>query len=178
MTGLTLLAGRALSQLWNGLKRDGTDIWVAVKDVCNPPYPDPKRYAKDPPVWWDRKVESVEVPEQGECFEAKQGGFAVGFDGSLMYSTGQTTQERQGWSDVSKQNIVTPEEYGQMVIYRVSARQTGLFNVNLAGKIKPYYLQGKRPGEIAVLIGEKTESLVRQYCICFERARTQNHSPI
>lgn len=176
-TGLIRLVGRGLSRLLSGLNKDAMDIIQAVKDVWNGPELDPKRYAKTPPKWWNRKVDAIEVPDQGEYFEPKEGGFAVGFDGSMMYSTGQTAQERQGWSDVSKQAVITPEEYGQMVAYKVSARQTGLFNVNLAARIKPYYLQGKRPGEIAVLIGEKSESLVRQYCICFERAKTQGHSP-
>lgn len=177
-TGLTRLAGRALSRLLSGLKSDAVTIIQGVKDVWNGPELDPKRHATEPPKWWHNTVESVDVPEQTDHFKPKEGGFVIGFDGSLMYSKGETAQEQKGWSDVSKQSVITPEEYGQMLAYKISKKQTGLYNVVLAGKIKPYWLQGKKPREIAVLIGEKSESLVRQYCICLERAKDQNRSPI
>ena len=176
-SGLIPLAGRVFGRLLNGLKSDLTVTIQAAKFVWRGPELDPKRFATEPPKWWFNEVEAVEVPEQGKHFEPKEGGFAVGFDGALIYSKGETAQEQKGWSDVSKQSVITPAEYGQMLAYKVSKKQTGLYNVVLAGKIKPYWLQGKKPGEIAVLIGEKTESLVRQYCICLERAKAQSHSP-
>ena len=171
-TGLIRLAARALSRLLSDLKKDATDITQAVKDVWAGPELDPKRFAETPPKWWHGTAEPVEIPEQDDYFRPTEGGFAVGFDGALIYSKGETPAERKGWKNVGGTEL-TEQDYGEMLAY-----QPRLTNTTLAKQIKPLWKHGKKPREIALIVG-CSESYAKHYVICFERAqRASNASPI
>lgn len=135
---------------------------------------DPHRFAETPPDWWHSKAaRSAQMLQNGERPEAKEGGFAVGFDGSLIYSNGKTAAEIAGWKDVGEGGEVTEYDYGEMLAYVPK-----LTNVTLAKQIKPLWRKGKKYRDIAVLVGV-SEQYVKYYCACFERAnRTSNASPI
>lgn len=172
LTGLIRLAARALSRLLSGLKKDATDIIQGAKDVWNGPELDPKRFAETPPKWWHGTAEPVEIPEQDDYFRPTEGGFAVGFDGALIYSKGETPAERKGWKNVGGTEL-TEQDYGEMIAYVPK-----LTNTTLAKQIKPLWKQGKKPREIALMVG-CSESYAKHYCICFERSsRASNASPI
>lgn len=161
-------------RLFASFAKDATDIAQAVKDVLKSPPVDPTRWAETPPDWWHSKaVRSAQMPQNGERPEAKEGGFAVGFDGSLIYSNGKTAAEIAGWKDVGEGGEVTEYDYGEMLAYVPK-----LTNVTLAKQIKPLWRKGKKYRDIAVLVGV-SEQYVKYYCACFERAnRTSNASPI
>ena len=165
-------AGLALSRLWNGLKSDGMAVIQAAKYVWNGPELDPKRHATEPPKWWHGNAKPVEIPEQEDYLQPTEGGFAVGFDGALIYSKGETPAEQKGWKNVGGTEL-TEQDYGEMLAY-----QPRLTNTTLAKQIKPLWRQGKKPKDIALMVG-CSESYVKHYCICFERsARASNASPI
>jgi len=171
-TGLTRLAGRALSRLLNGLKSDGMAVMGAAKYVWNGPELDPKRHATEPPKWWHGNAKPVEIPEQEDYLQPTEGGFAVGFDGALIYSKGETPAERKGWKNVGGTEL-TEQDYGEMIAYIPK-----LTNTTLAKQIKPLWRQGKKAKDIALMVG-CSESYAKHYCICFERsARASNASPI
>lgn len=135
--------------------------------------PDPARFAVDPPVWFnDEEVPPVDVPET-DFFEVRDGGFPNVFDGKgLRYvppASGTTIAQQRAYKAAEKQEIITPDEYGYMVKYRVSAKQTGLHNVTFAAQVKTYLKAGYGDKEIAIFTG-KSESLVRQYRNCLEAA--------
>lgn len=172
LTGFWPSAGRALSRLWNGLKSDLTVTIQAAKFVWHGPELDPKRHATEPPKWWHGNAKPVEIPEQEDYFKPTEGGFAVGFDGALIYSKGETPAERKGWKNVGGTEL-TEQDYGEMLAY-----QPRLTNTTLAKQIKPLWRQGKKPKDIALMVG-CSESYAKHYCICFERsARASNASPI
>lgn len=163
-----------IKRLFEGCITVAADIFGAIKYVWNGRELDPKRFAENPPLNWnDSPANPAQVPKDGEHIEAKEGGFAVGFDGSLIYSTGQTAAEIAGWKDVGEGGEVTANDYGEMLAYTPK-----LTNVALARQIKPLWKQGKKYRDIAVLVG-KSEQSVKFYCACFEKAkRTSNASPI
>ena len=172
LNGLTRLAARALSRLLSGLKRDGIAIAQAVRDVWNGPELDPKRFAEPPPKWWHGNAKPVEIPEQEDYFQPTEGGFAVGFDGALIYSTGETPAERKGWKNVGGTEL-TEQDYGEMIAYVPK-----LTNTTLAKQIKPLWRQGKKARDIALMVG-CSESYAKHYVICFERSeRAAGASPI
>lgn len=172
LTGFWSSVARALSRLWSGLKSDGTAIAEAAKYVWNGPELDPKRFAKTPPAWWHGTAEPAEIPEQDDYFRPTEGGFAVGFDGALIYSKGETVAERKGWKNVGGTEL-TEQDYGEMIAYVPK-----LTNTTLAKQIKPLWKQGKKPRDIALMVG-CSESYAKHYVICFERAqRASNASPI
>lgn len=142
------------------MKQVFIDIWQALF----PPPPDPKRFAVKPPNWW-HGVKAT-PPSTDDEFEIKVGGFAVGYDGQLIY---EKDQKRPKKSILEKADI-TPEEWGEMQAYRVSKSQTGLHNIALAGQIKRHWMEGKKAAEIAILVGFDV-STVRQYVICLQRAK-------
>ena len=172
LNGLTRLAARALSRLLSGLKRDGIAIAQAVRDVWNGPELDPKRFAETPPKWWHGNAKPVEIPEQDDYFQPTEGGFAVGFDGALIYSKGETPAERKGWKNVGGTEL-TEQDYGEMIAYVPK-----LTNTVLAKQIKPLWRQGKKARDIALMVG-CSESYAKHYVICFERSeRAAGTSPI
>lgn len=172
LTGLIRLAGRAFWRLLNGLKSDAMTIIQGAKDVWNGPELDPKRFATEPPAWWHGTAKPTEIPEQEDYLRPTEGGFAVGFDGALIYSKGETPAERKGWKNVGGTEL-TEQDYGEMLAY-----QPRLTNTVLAKQIKPLWRQGKKPKDIALMVG-CSESYAKHYVICFERsARASNASPI
>lgn len=172
LSGLTRLAGRALLRLLKDLKSDAATIIQGVKDVWAGPEPDPKRFAKEPPAWWHDKAKPAEIPPQDDYLRPTEGGFAVGFDGSLIYSKGETVAEKKGWRNVGGTDL-TEQDYGEMLAY-----VPRLTNTTLAKQIKPLWRQGKKPRDIALMVG-CSESYAKHYVICFERsARASNASPI
>ena len=172
LNGLTRLAARALSRLLSGLKRDGIAIAQAVRDVWNGPELDPKRFAETPPKWWHGNAKPVEIPEQEDYFQPTEGGFAVGFDGALIYSKGETPAERKAWKNVGGTEL-TEQDYGEMIAYVPK-----LTNTVLAKQIKPLWRQGKKARDIALMVG-CSESYAKHYVICFERSeRAAGTSPI
>ena len=172
LTGLTRLAGRALLRLLKGLRNDAGTILQGIKDVWAGPELDPKRFAKEPPQWWHDRAKPVEVPDQDDYLRPTEGGFAVGFDGALIYSKGETVAEKKGWRNVGGTDL-TEQDYGEMLAY-----VPRLTNTTLAKQIKPLWRQGKKPRDIALLLG-CSESYAKHYVICFERsARASNASPI
>lgn len=172
LIGLIQWAGRALSLLLRGLKSDAATIVQGCKDVWNVSEPDPKRFAKEPPAWWHDKAKPVEVPEQDDYLRPTEGGFAVGFDGALIYSKGETVAEKKGWRNVGGTDL-TEQDYGEMLAY-----VPRLTNTTLAKQIKPLWRQGKKAKDIAILLG-CSESYAKHYVICFERSvRASNASPI
>ena len=172
LTGFWPSAGRALWRLLSGLKSDAATITQAVKDVWAGPDLDPKRHATEPPNWWHGNAKPTEIPEQEDYLRPTQGGFAVGFDGMLIYSKGETVAERKGWRNVGETDL-TEQDYGEMLAYVPK-----LTNTTLAKQIKPLWRQGKKPKDIALMVG-CSESYAKHYVICFERsARASNASPI
>lgn len=144
----------------------------AAKYVWNGPELDPKRHATEPPKWWHGNAKPVEIPEQEDYLQPTEGGFAVGFDGALIYSKGETPAERKGWKNVGGTEL-TEQDYGEMIAYIPK-----LTNTTLAKQIKPLWRQGKKAKDIALMVG-CSESYAKHYCICFERsARASNASPI
>lgn len=134
------------------------DIWAAIKYVISPPPADPKTYAQDPPKNWHGAT-PVE-PCEGEEEVQKTGGTLV-WDGEFTRFEGvPVTLAHHG---------ITAQEWGEMQEYQVSKTQKGLKNLALAGQIKQHWLEGKRPPEIAALVGYNA-STVRQYVICLEKA--------
>jgi len=148
------------------MKQAFIDIWKALVFVWNGAPKDPKRFATDPPKGWATKP--VEVPEIGDRFEIVKGGFAVGYDGQMIYSTDESRAAQRAKKSNAIE-VLTPQEVGEMQVYKVSATQTGLFNFPLAIQIKPHWKAGKKPKEIGLLVG-CSESTAKQYCICFSRA--------
>lgn len=135
--------------------------------------PDPKRFAVEPPEWYhEEDVPPVEVPET-DFFEVKDGGFANVYDGGgLRYeppASGVTIAQQRAFKVAENQEVITPQEYGYMVKYKVSSKQTGLHNVTFAAQVKTYLKAGYSDKEIAVFTG-KAESTVRQYRNCLEAA--------
>lgn len=172
LSGLMRLAGRALLRLLSGLRKDGIAIAQAVRDVWNGPELDPKRFAETPPAWWHGNAKPVEIPEQEDYFQPTEGGFAVGFDGALIYSKGETPAERKGWKNVGGTEL-TEQDYGEMIAYTPK-----LTNTTLAKQIKPLWRQGKKARDIALMVG-CSESYAKHYVICFERSeRAACASPI
>ena len=172
LSGLMQLVGRGLSRLLSGLKKDATDIIRGVKDVCNGPELDPKRFAETPPTWWHGTAQPAEIPAQDDYFQPTEGGFAVGFDGALIYSKGETPAERKGWKNVGGTEL-TEQDYGEMIAYVPK-----LTNTVLAKQIKPLWRQGKKARDIALMVG-CSESYAKHYVICFERSeRAAGASPI
>lgn len=145
------------------MKQAIKDIWRVIQEEINRK-PDPKRFAENPPAWW-HGVKST-PPVADDDFEITVGGFAVGYDGALIY---EKDQKRPAKDRLEKAGI-THEEWGEMQAYRVSKTQTGLNNITLAGQIKRHWLQGKNAAEISALVGFKS-STVRQYVICLDRAK-------
>lgn len=146
---------------------DLTDIFGAIAFVLNPPPLDPKRFAETPPKGWHGS-NAVEVPNE-HFFEIDEGGFAVGFDGQMMYSKKKSRADKRADLQVNKDEMITPEEYGALLDYKVSAKQTGLRNIPFAKDVKRLWKQGKTDSEIAILTG-KSRELVCQYRTCLERA--------
>ena len=172
LIGLIRWAGRALSLLLRDLKSDAGTVGRAVKDVWNGPELDPKRFAKEPPAWWHDRAKPAEIPAQDDYLRPTEGGFAVGFDGALIYSKGETVAEKKGWRNVGGTDL-TEQDYGEMLAY-----VPRLTNTTLAKQIKPLWRQGKKPRDIALLLG-CSESYAKHYVICFERSvRASNASPI
>lgn len=160
--------------LWNDLRTNAraqfrrTENWIV--ELRKPQ--DQKRFATTPPAWWSESVKAAEVPAHEET-SPKDGGFAVGFDGNLIYSEPQTRAEAKGWREAQKGDEITENDYGEMLAYVPK-----LTNVALAKQIKPLIRRGKKDKEIAQLVG-CSESYVKHYRICFERAnRASNASPI
>ena len=161
-----------MSLLLRDLKSDAGTVGRAVKDVWNGPELDPKRFAKEPPAWWHDRAKPAEIPAQDDYLRPTEGGFAVGFDGALIYSKGETVAEKKGWRNVGGTDL-TEQDYGEMLAY-----VPRLTNTTLAKQIKPLWRQGKKPRDIALLLG-CSESYAKHYVICFERSvRASNASPI
>ena len=172
LTGFWPSAGRALSHLLSGLKSDLTAVIQAGKFVWTGRELDPKRFAAEPPAWWHNTAAPVEIPQQEDYLRPTEGGFAVGFDGQLIYSKGETVAERKGWKNVGGTEL-TEQDYGEMIVYVPK-----LTNTTLAKQIKPLWRQGKKPREIALMVG-CSESYAKHYVICFERSlRASNAAPI
>ena len=148
------------------MKQAIKDIFAVIQEEINRT-PDPKRFAENPPDWW-HGVKST-PPVDDDDFEITVGGFAVGYDGALIY---EKDQKRPAKDRIEKAGI-TPEEWGEMQAYRVSKSQTGLNNIALAGQIKRHWLDGKNAAQIAALVAFNA-STIRQYVICLERANQDN----
>lgn len=172
LTGFWPSVGRVLSRLLSGLKSDLAAIAEAIKFVWKGPELDPKRYAQNPPAWWHGNAPPQEIPEQEDYLSNTEGGFAIGFDGALIYSKGETVAEKKGWKNLAG-TAITENDYGEMLAY-----VPRLTNTTLAKQIKPLWRQGKKPKDIALMVG-CSESYAKHYVICFERAaRASNASPI
>ena len=144
-----------------------SDIIAAMKYVWNGRELDPKRFARTPPKWWKGAPKS-DMPE-GEFFEARKGGFAVGFDGQLIYSNNRTAAETKADATFEKYGL-TEAEKNEMLAYNPP-----LTNTELAGQIKGYWKEGRRYKDIAILCNVSL-SMVKHYCACFERARRANNA--
>jgi len=152
------------------MKQALSDIWQALVYIWNGAPKDPKRFAETPPKWWNAKPEAV--PDQEEI-TVREGGFAVGFDGSLIYSNGETKAEAKGWKEAgSPDSGISETDYGEML-----AHVPKLTNVILAKQIKPLWKQGKKYKEIAALCG-CSEQYVKFYASAFARAAKAEQSPI
>jgi hypothetical protein len=151
------------------MKQAFIDIWQALVYVWNGAKKDPKRFAETPPEWWHSRAEKV--PEQ-EDITVRGGGFAVGFDGSLIYSVGETKAEAKGWKEAGNaESGITENDYGEML-----AHVPKLTNVALAKQIKPLWKQGKKYKEIAALVG-CSEQYVKFYASAFSRAQKSEQTP-
>ena len=142
-------------------------IWATLCDIANPPKPDPARHAKEPPKGWNCKEASI---EESDFFQIQEGGFAVAYDGQMVYSKGKSVADQRAEKAFSEQEELTQKEMGALLEYRVSSRQTGLHNVAFARQVKAYMKAGKTDAEIAALTA-KSPALVRQYRACLERAK-------
>lgn len=153
------------------------DVYAAFLDVIYGPELTPEqvkayneRHAEPAPDYWHGKVvKAVEVPETFDRIETKTGGFAVGWNGSMIYSDTQTVAELTGWKEVQSGGEITENDYGAML-----AHTPKLTNVALAKAVKPLWIQGKTSHEISLLVG-CSESYVKHYLACF---RLANHYPI
>jgi len=147
------------------------DVAAAIQHIVNGTPEDPKRFAKEPPGWWHEAVEAVPLPDEKEEIVSKEGGFAVGYDGQIIYSKPETPAEQRGWSKMD--SGITEEDYGAMLSHIPK-----LTNVTLAGRIKPLWRQGKKYKEIALLVGT-SEQYVKYFAACFSKAqKASNPSPI
>lgn len=143
------------------------EIWAALCFIANPPKPDPKRHAIPPPKGWNCKEERI---EESDFFQIQEGGFAVAYDGQMVYSKGKSVADQRAEKAFSEQEELTAKEQGALLEYKVSSRQTGLHNVQFARQVKAYMKSGKTDNEIAALTA-KSPALVRQYRACLERAK-------
>lgn len=129
-----------------------------------------ERHAQTPAVWWNGTIVKpvlnlVEVPATHTVTAQESKGNIVGWAGDWVVDAPVKKQvETRGIDE-----ILTPTEVAQMKAYRLSPTQVGLNNLTLAALIKPYWEAGKKPGEIAVLVG-CSESTAKHYCTCFKRA--------
>jgi len=125
-----------------------------------------ERHAQTPADWWhNRDLKLMEVPYSHTVTVQEAKGNIVGWAGDWVVDVpAKKTVETQGIDE-----ILTPQELAQMKDYRVSPVQVGLNNLTLAARIKPYWEAGKKPGEIAALVGY-SDSTVKHYCKCFDRA--------
>lgn len=151
--------------------KDAKDVWGAILEEWSKKS-DPKAYASDPPLWWHGKAKPAQS-ETKERFEPKSGGFAVGFDGQMIYSDPETEADLRAKHEAKKGNVLTDEERNQLLAHRPK-----LTNMVLAAQIKPLWKQGKKYKEIALLVG-CSEQYVKFYGTCFERAnKASNARPI
>lgn len=147
------------------------DVAAAIQHIVNGTPKDPKRFAKEPPRWWHKGVDAVPLPDESDEPKGKEGGFAVGYDGQIIYSKDETPAEQKGWSKMD--GGITEQDYGAML-----AHIPKLTNVTLAGRIKPLWRQGKKYKEIALLVGT-SEQYVKYFAACFAKAqKASNASPI
>jgi len=140
-----------------------TNIFEAAKYAWNGKPDDPKEHADEPFAWWHGKAKAAQ-PKTDDVFEGKEGGFAVGFDGSIIYSDRETAAEVRAKHEAKKGNVLTDEERSQLLAHRPK-----LTNMVLAAQIKPLWKQGKKYKEIALLVG-CSEQYVKFYGTCFEKA--------
>lgn len=155
--------------------QEARDILAAIVDVWNGKPKDPKRFAQEPPKWWNGKAPAEPSnADDNDYFEAKQGGFPVGFgEKGLIYSDDESSAMRAAIFEGNKDAILTEQEKGELLTYVPK-----LTNFVLAKRIKPYWKLGKKTREIALLAG-CSESYVKHYVICFERAaRASNATPL
>jgi len=124
-----------------------------------------ERHAQTPADWWNnRDLKPMEVPYSHTVTQEQKGNI-VGWAGDWVVDVPVKKQvETRGIDE-----ILTPAEVAQMKAYRLSPTQVGLNNLTLAARIKPYWEAGKKPGEIAALVGY-SDSTVKHYCKCFDRA--------
>jgi hypothetical protein len=149
------------------------DIYAAAVYVWKGPELTPEqirtyneRHAETAPAWWHGPVvKPVEVPTSHTITEQAGKGNIVGWAGDWVVDVPTKKQVET----VGIDEVLTPAEVAQMKAYRLSPVQIGLNNLSLAAQIKPYWQAGKKPGEIAVLVG-CSESTAKHYCTCFKRA--------
>lgn len=140
------------------------DLYKAAKYVIFGKEIDPKDLAEEPPKGWHGAT-PVSVPDDEP--EVRMTGGTLVWDGQFTRFEGvPVTLAHHG---------ITAQEWGEMQEYQVSKTQKGLKNLPLAGQIKRHWLEGKRPPEIALLVGYNA-STVRQYVICLEKAAANKGS--
>lgn len=94
------LIGRTLVELWQDLRLNIRAQYRQIKAFfarLREPL-DPKRFATTPPEWYRETVKSADVPEYEEV-KPREGGFAVGFDGQLMFDTPRQLERTYGHLD-------------------------------------------------------------------------------
>lgn len=154
------------------IKQIFSDVWAAFLYVLHGKPDDPKEYADEPFAWWHGKAKAAQ-PKTDDVFEGKEGGFAVGFDGNIIYSDRETAADLRAKHEAKKGNVLTDEERNQLLAHRPK-----LTNMVLAAQIKPLWQKGTKYKEIALLVG-CSEQYVKFYGTCFEKAnRASSASPI
>lgn len=151
LRGVRNVAGWALWGVVDGVKRA-----TAEKD--------PLRFSgyKVPEYWRPEKGKPETVTM--EDFEAKSGGFPVGFDGDLIRGEGQTKADVMAVKEAEKTAEITRREVEIMAQY-----DPPLHNVALARKVKAYLQGGKTDKEIAALTGYAVTT-VKHYRLALEKA--------
>jgi len=188
LSGLTRLAGRALSHLLKDLKSDAATIIQGVKDVWAGPELDPKRYAENPPGYWNVKTPVADVktkPKKAgnavefdvytpeEILEMSQAEYAVKV-GGIGIQDWQTTRKRAARESqksnaetyaFDEDDILTERDKGEML-----AHTPPLNNEHLARTIKAGIQEGKSLLEISAQTGFSVP-YIKMYSACLTAAK-------
>lgn len=188
LIGLTRLAGRALSHLLKDLKSDAETIIQGIKDVWSGPELNPKRFAKEPPAWWNIKTPVADVktkPKKAgnavefdvytpeEILEMSQAEYAVKV-GGIGIQDWQTTRKRAARESqksnaetyaFDEHDILTERDKGEML-----AHTPPLNNEHLARTIKAGIQEGKSLLEISAQTGFSVP-YIKMYSACLTAAK-------
>ena len=111
------------------------------------------------PAFPNVKPPTAKVPKKEKPKEER--GDWVAWDGGKVFGTAENTVDLDDYADYG----LTEREYGEMLAYNPPLR-----NLELAGKVKKWKMQGKTIKEMAD-ISRESQSLLKHYSAALSRAK-------